>query len=46
MDGVDNVLVQRIKGIEIIADKFDAMKNGQFVKGNMNGMGSCFDLSF
>ena len=46
MNGVDNDLVQRIKGIEIVTDKFDAMKGRQFVERNVNGMGSCFDLSF
>ena len=46
MDGVDNDLIQRIKGIDIITDKFDAMKDRQFVERNVNGMGSGFDLSF
>ena len=46
MDEVDNNLIQRIKGIEIITNKFEAMKDRQFVERNMNGMGSCFNLSF
>ena len=43
---VGNNLFQRIKGIDIITDKFNAMKDRQFGKRNVNGMGSCFDLSF
>ena len=46
MDGVDNDLIQWIKGIDIITDKFDAMKDGQFAEMNMNEIGICFDLSF